>query len=125
MPEMQKQFETFNDGLITICDAEERTITKNKLQGVRFGNRTVGIQRYWQAKTAGNKISKLIAIPLSVLNASLIEVQDIVILENDMLGSGQYQILQMQEKLDKKPPALYLSLEKVTHPLKDGRDGSG
>lgn len=122
MPIIQSQFETFNDGSITICEAEERTIIKNKLQGIRYGSRTIGVQRYWQAKTAGNKVNKLIAVPLSVLQAANIEIQDVVIFEDKL---GQYQILQIQEKFDKKPSALYLTLEKIIHPLKDGRGVNG
>lgn len=35
------------------------------------------------------------------------------------------QIKQVQPKYDTKPPALYLSLEKLMHPFKDGRDSGG
>lgn len=141
MPRLRsKQFEPFGDGLLTICEADERTLTRTKVEHIRFGNRTVGVARYWQAKTAGNKIDKVISIPLAVAEAVLIETQDIVIMENetDWLWdrmefdenemqdqSGHYQILQIQEKYDTAPPALYLSLGKLVHPFKDGRDDSG
>ena len=39
--------------------------------------------------------------------------------------AGHYQIKQVQPKYDTKPPALYLSLEKLVHPFKDGRDSGG
>lgn len=39
--------------------------------------------------------------------------------------AGHYQIKQVQPKYDTKPPALYLSLEKLMHPFKDGRDSGG
>ena len=96
--------------------------------------------RYWKARTAGNKVDKLLAIPLAVLGADLIEINDVVILENEMDWlwdrmtfdksemkdhAGHYQILQVQPKFDTKPPALYLSLEKLVHPYKDGRDDGG
>lgn len=129
MPQIQsRQFENFGDGLLTVCEADERTITRTKMEHIRFGNRTVGVQRFWQAKTAGNKVDKLLAVPLSVLEIDLIEVNDVVILENEIVigeKSGQYQILQIQPKYDKKPPVLYLSLEKLVHPYKDGRDAGG
>ena len=100
----------------------------------------MGVQRFWQAKTAGNKVDKLLAVPLSVLEIGVIEINDVVILENetDWLWdpqpfddkeikdrAGQYQILQVQPKYDTRPPALYLSLEKLVHPYKDGRADSG
>ncbi len=129
MPQIpSRQFETFGDGLLAVCEADERKITRTKMEHIRFGNRTVGVQRFWQAKTAGNKVNKLLAVPLSVLEIDLIEVNDVVILENETEmkdRAGQYQILQVQPKYDARPPALYLSLEKLVHPYKDGREDSG
>lgn len=123
-----RQFENFGDGLLAVCEADERKITRTKMEHIRFGNRTVGVQRFWQAKTAGNKVNKLLAVPLSVLEIDMIEVNDVVILENETEmkdQAGQYQILQVQPKYDARPPALYLSLEKLVHPYKDGREDSG
>lgn len=129
MPQIpSRQFETFGDGLLAVCEADERKITRTKMEHIRFGNRTVGVQRFWQAKTAGNKVNKLLAVPLSVLEIDLIEVNDVVILENETEmkdQAGQYQIIQAQPKYDARPPALYLSLEKLVHPYKDGREDSG
>ena len=129
MPQIpSRQFETFGDGMLAVCEADERTITRTKLEHIRFGNRTVGVQRFWQAKTAGNKVNKLLAVPLSVLEIDMIEVNDVVILENEAEikdRAGQYQILQVQPKYDARPPALYLSLEKLVHPYKDGREDGG
>ena len=129
MPQIpSRQFENFGDGLLAVCEADERTITRTKMEHIRFGNRTVGVQRFWQAKTAGNKVNKLLAVPLSVLEIDLIEVNDVVILENEAEmedRAGQYQILQVQPKYDARPPALYLSLEKLVHPYKDGREDNG
>lgn len=129
MPQIpSRQFENFGDGLLAVCEADERTITRTKLEHIRFGNRTVGVQRFWQAKTAGNKVNKLLAVPLSVLEIDMIEVNDVVILENEAEmkdRAGQYQILQVQPKYDARPPALYLSLEKLVHPYKDGREDGG
>ena len=129
MPRIQsRQFESFGDGLLDVCETDERTITRTKMKHIRFGNRTVGVQRFWQAKTAGNKVDKLLAVPLSALDIDMIEVNDVVILEDEIVigeKSGQYQILQIQPKYDAKPPALYLSLENLVHPYKDGRDDGG
>ena len=129
MPQIpSRQFETFGDGLLAVCEADERKITRTKMEHIRFGNRTVGVQRFWQAKTAGNKVNKLLAVPLAVLEIDMIEVNDVVILENETEmkdRAGQYQILQVQPKYDARPPALYLSLEKLVHPYKDGREDNG
>lgn len=122
-----KHFENFGDGLLTICEADERSLTRTKLEHIRFGNRTVGVTRYWQAQTAGNKVDKLLAVPMEVLDTEQIEVNDVIILENEKTEeqTGHYQILQIQPKYDTKPPALYLSLEKLVHPFKDGRGSGG
>lgn len=122
-----KHFENFGDGLLTICEADERSLIRTKLEHIRFGNRTVGVTRYWQAQTAGNKVDKLLAVPLEVLDTEQIEVNDVIILENEKTEgqTGHYQILQIQPKYDTKPPALYLSLEKLVHPFKDGRGSGG
>ena len=56
-------FETFNDGLLTVCEVSGRTILKTKREGIRFGNRTVGVKRFWEAKVAGSEISCLVAVP--------------------------------------------------------------
>ena len=81
-----KHFENFGDGLLTICEADERSLTRTKLEHIRFGNRTVGVTRYWKAQTAGNQVDKLLAIPLEVLDAEQIEVNDVIILENETAG---------------------------------------
>ena len=122
MPQVKNSrgYETFADGLLTICDADERILTKTKLDNIRYGKRTVGVTRFWQAKTAGNKVDKLVAVPLETADAAAIEVNDIVIVKNAPVG-GQYQIVQIQPKFDTKPPSLYLTLEKLVHPFKDGR----
>lgn len=140
MPRIKGKFETFTDGLLTVCEVEERSLTRTKLEHIRFGNRVVGISRYWQAQTAGNQVDKLLAIPLEVLNAEMIEVNDVVILENetdwlwDSMSfdekemkdrAGHYQIRQVQPKIDTEPPALYLTLEKAVHPFGDRRERSG
>lgn len=140
MPRIKGKFETFTDGLLTVCETDERNLTRTKMEHIRFGNRVVGISRYWQAQTAGNQVDKLLAIPLEVLNAEMIEVNDVVILENetdwlwDSMSfdekemkdrAGQYQIRQVQPKFDAEPPALYLTLEKSVHPFKDGRENIG
>ena len=124
MPKMKrKQFETFTDGKLSICSVEERTITATKLKDVRFGNRTIGERRYFDAQTAGNKLSKLLSIPAEVLNVKSVEILDIVILESQKGAAdpGQYKIVQIQEKFDATPPAVYLSLEKIVQLYTDRR----
>ena len=70
----------------------------------------------------------MVSVPLELLAAVPIYVGDVVILETRAelkRNSGQYRILQIQPKYDSSPPALYLSLENLIHPFKDGRSESG
>ena len=119
MPRMKGSFETFGDGILTICEADERTLIKTKMEHVRFGNKTIGVQRFWQAKTAGNKVDRLISMPLSIMKKVLVEVNDVVLIETE---GKQYIINQVQPKFDARPPALYLSMEQLVHPYKDKRE---
>lgn len=125
MARISSDYETFGDGLLSICETEERSITGTKMEHIRYGNKTVGVQRFWQAKTVGNKVDKLISVPLEVLQLNQILVNDIAILETEPGSPGQYQILQIQPKYDSRPPALYLSLERLIHPYKDERTENG
>lgn len=53
MPRVKnKQFEIFTDGILDICSVEGRTIVKTKLPAIRFGNRTIGERRYFDAQTS-------------------------------------------------------------------------
>lgn len=128
MPRIRnQQFETFGDGLLSVFEADERKLVAVKANRVRFGNRTVGIKRFWEAKTAGNKVERMVSIPMEVLNKEKIYADDIVILDSkaeEGRASEQYKIVQVQLKYDSSPPAAYLSLESLVHPFKDGRNGN-
>ena len=134
----RKQFETFTDGILSICKTEGRAIVDTKLKNIRFGNRTIGERRYFDAQTAGNKITKLLSIPAAVLNREDIEALDIVIIDSQSgwlwdpfdferdepvkkHNPAQYKIVQIQEKFDSTPPAIYLSLEKIVQLYADRR----
>ena len=123
----RKQFETFTDGMLSICKTEGRAIVDTKLRDIRFGNRTIGKRRYFDAQTAGNKITKLLSIPAATLNVDDIESLDIVILNTQKKSNdpAQYKIVQIQEKFDATPPAIYLSLEKIVQLYKDRRGDNG
>ena len=124
MPRVKnKQFEIFADGILDICSVEGRTIVKTKLSTIRFGNRTIGERRYFDAQTSGNNITKLVSIPAAVQGKTSIESLDIVILrtQESTEDPAQYKIIQIQEKFDARPPAIYLSLEKAVQIYKDRR----
>lgn len=119
----RKNFESFSDGILSICETKERTLVRTKMQGVRFGHRTIGERRYFDAQTAGNNLSRLVSVPAAVQSEERIETLDIVILDSQKSDTdpAQYKIVQIQEKLDTMPPVLYLSLEKIVQVYKDRR----
>lgn len=114
MPRIKaKNFETFQDGELEICECEKRTLTRTIQSNVRFGNRTIGAVRFWNARVDGTELSKLIAIPI----VPEIHQKNIV-----LIGGRQFEIAQIQEKIDTKPPCYYLSLKSIQVAYKDERN---
>lgn len=111
-----KNFVTFNDGILDICKVKNREIVETKLQGIRFGNRTVGIKRFYEAKVASDKVDKMVAILLH----DMITTLDVCIIRG-----VQYKIVQMQEKYDASPAYMLLSLERIVTLYKDVREADG
>lgn len=97
------KFERFNDGVARVCEVSGRKIIGEK-GSVRFGVRTVGIKRYYEAKVASDKVDRLVSVPYS----KQLQRNDLLI-----IGDEQYQIVLLQEKMDTRPPSLYLSLERI------------
>ncbi len=104
-----KKMETFNDGILNIYVEKNRTLTRKK-PNARYGNKTIGITRYQQARVLNETIDKLISIP----HGTDIEQSDIV-----KIGLKQYKIKQIQYKFDTMPPCIYLSLENNNITYKD------
>jgi hypothetical protein len=108
MPKIKDRiFNTFNDGTLDICEVEGRNIIKTTFADIRFGNRTVGISRFWNAKINSSTVDKTVAIPFDIKLTTL----DMILIDGK-----QYKVLQVQEKFDAKPPENLVSLEenKVT-----------
>lgn len=117
MPRVQdNDFVTFNSGNLEICKAKERVLIETRHESVRFGDQTVGVVRFWEAKVASSSIDRLVAI----LPVPGLEQSDICIIDNK-----QYKIKQIQHKLDTVPACLFLSLEENTIRYKDERQEAG
>lgn len=113
MPKVQdKDFITFNSGVLDVCGVKERTIVSTKYNHLRFGDRTVGVTRFWKAKVASTNIDRLVVVP----QAPGITQSDMCIIEG-----RQYKIKQVQSKFDTSPPCLFLSLEENNIIYKDNR----
>lgn len=115
MRTMQKaRFETFNSGILDIVQLKENKIVSDIERGVRFQEKTVGINRYWQANVVSVKIDRLVSV-----QAGLPVMTDHMVL----IGKDQYKIKQVQYKQDTKPPTMLLSLERQVMVRKDLRNG--
>ena len=107
------KFVTFNDGILDICSVKGRKIVETKHCGIRFGFRTVGIKRFYEAKVLSNQIDEVVAI---------LPVEDIIsAMDICIIGEKQYKIIQIQNKYDAAPPCLLLSLERVVIAYEDVR----
>ena len=106
-----RDFETFNDGVLTVCEASGRSLVKTIREGIRFGNRTVGVKRFWEAKIAGSEIAYLVAVP----EQPEIDRGNIII-----LNDRQYRISQIQRSLIHVPLSV-LVLESIQSPFRDER----
>lgn len=104
--------ESFTDGHMDICEVKDRVIVRTKHEKIRFGEKTVGVTRFWQAKLASNTVDRLVAVP----NLCGLNRMDVC-----LIGAEQYEIKQIQQKLDSKPPCFYLSLQRLALRYKDQR----
>ena len=111
--------EVWNDGIINILNAKNGVILSNRVEGINFGERTVGIKRFYSAKDAGDEIVGMISIPYGVD----IRPKDLLELKNygkSCLDDGFYFISQIQTK-DTAPKSLYVSLKKGSVMPNDNR----
>ncbi len=104
--------ETFNDGIAFLCKTSKRSIVE-EVGKCRFGLRTVGVHRFYQAKILGAAIDNLISVPL---NDKITTYNMLIIISGE-----QYEITQIQKKYDTFPPAMYLTLNKALPVYSDER----
>ncbi len=103
MPRLKnKTFGTFNDGLLDICEVDDRKIVKTICHDIRFGDRVVGIERFWKVKVNSSVVDKTVAIPWGV---------EVNTLNMVIIKDKQYKVLQVQKKFDATPPESFLTLE--------------
>jgi len=97
------EFLTFSDGQCDIYSVSGNRLA-DKLMTLCFGNRTVGVKRFYAARAASIEIDRVIQIPL----------REDVTAENNVVISGvRYRVEQAQNIYDTNPPASVLTLRKV------------
>lgn len=97
------EFMTFRDGVCDIYAVRENKLDVIKAANVNYGNRVIGVNRYYAARAATVKIHRLIQIPVQ----HTVTPQD-----NVVIGGERYEIEQLQELRDTCPPVMVLTLRK-------------
>lgn len=97
------EFLMFNDGILKLFETnDEDEIIKSTLTEYRFGNRVIGVKRYFAARTNDIEISKVIHIHKNLsVTPELAAV----------IGETRYNIVQVQQLSETNPPVTVLSLE--------------
>ena len=106
------QFQTFNDGICSIC--EKNNISKpgnvpvmglkKKAERVPYERRRVGIKRYYDAKQENAQIELILRIP---------EKFDVSNQDFCVVSGNQYGIYQVQDVTDTMPKAKDISLKRL------------
>lgn len=94
-------FEKFNDGIVAIYEIDDDGNAGTQKEKLRFSEKTVGYNRYYEAMTAKVQIDKLIRVPFRRwLTSEYLAV----------IGSDVYEIHQSQTIMDSFPKTTALSL---------------
>lgn len=93
--------ERFNDGIVNICEIDDDGNAGRCKEKLRFSEKTVGYNRFYEAMTAKVQIDKLIRVPFQRwLTTEYVAV----------IGSDVYEIHQVQTIADSFPKSTALSL---------------
>jgi len=97
------EFLTFTDGFCDIYSVNGNKI-KDKLLTLCFGDRTVGMKRFYAARAASTEITRVIQVPRQL---------SIEAVHRAVICSVEYKIEQVQHLNDTNPPATVLTLRKI------------
>ena len=95
------KFERFNDGIVTICEIDDDGNVGTRKEKLRFSEKTVGYNRYYEAMTAKVQIDKLIRVP----HRNWLTTEYLAV-----IGSDIYEIHQTQTLSETLPKTTALSL---------------
>ena len=113
---MNKQTQTFNDGVVSVYKVGDVALPGDMprdglvlQQTLRYKERTVGLNRFYQALQNNIKVDFVIRCPevrgLSTKNTDIM----VAILINGQ----QYKVMQIQYIEDAQPPSMDMTLERV------------
>lgn len=100
----RQKVQTFNDGVLDLYSIAENDELEPIEAGIRFGKRTVGSKRYFEALEQQRRADRVVRIP----KACELEANTVAV-----IGSEQYTVLQVQEITDTFPCCLQLTLERI------------
>lgn len=110
---MLKHTQTFNDGVVKICEienaAEPGKMPKELLlikRTLRYKERTVGLKRFYEAKQTNVEVRYVLRCP----RLRDVSAQDVAV----PIDGKQYRIIQIQYPEDIDPPVMDLTLEELT-----------
>ncbi|WP_304818156.1 hypothetical protein [Faecalibaculum rodentium] len=108
----------FNDGILTGIRIDGPKITENLTRPIPYGNKVIGESRFYHAMGEKVQLSKVVVIPWEqgMMDIGKVELQDF----KDG-AHGIFKVVQFQEVPDSAPPAMQLSLEKLTTHYEDLR----
>lgn len=109
---MKPKTQTFNDGVVDICSVENISQPGNmpkdglvlKIKGLRYAEKTVGMNRYWTALQNQAQITQMIRTQ----RINSVNVHDVAV-----LNGKQYDIVQIQYIQDIEPSCMDLSLQRL------------
>lgn len=107
--EIRQVQKTFNDGVCTIFEANERTLIRKKGKFF-FSNESVGVGHYYEAYNNNISVDRQIGVLIN----DIIDTMDIV-----KIGCDYYRIVRMQYKNNRKPNYWVISLSKCNFSLKE------
>lgn len=102
-----QKVETYPDGILDVYERGDGRTAGDKLATLRFENKTIGIQRYFDAQNSVK--SYTIALVLKVHHTTLFNEMDIV-----AIGDRQYRIRKIQYIPERGVDLLELESVKVT-----------
>lgn len=98
------EFLTFGDGLCDIYNVSGNKLADKAISGLCFGNRTVGVKRFYVARAATTQIDRLIQVPQRL---------DVTAVQNVVISGERYKIEQIQQLNDTNPRATLLTLRRI------------
>lgn len=99
--------DTFNDGVLTICSKKDKRVKQDVIKDIRFGNETLGYNRYYGAKVANTTITRLVRIPFNNVINNDDREKYVVLLDGQWFDIDLIQI-----KFDTSIPKIVFTLKK-------------